>query len=543
MALLDDNRIRSRDDIARFEAELTLEQRLPERSVLDVFIGGAARWPERTAMTMLMSGAPDEQPRRVELRRAARPGAAGGEPFRQRGRGASRRRLHAAEPGRDARDAVGRPERGVCGADQLPAAARAYRRVARGLRRQHPRRARPAPGARHLAEGARAARADAGPDRWCVSPRPVHRWREACSTSTLRWRNSPTIAWSSASPAATTTWQPTSTPAAPRVRPGWWRTRTAASWWLHLAAPCSATCARAIPSWPACRCSTWAARSSADSAPSWPEPACWSCRRAGCAIRRWCRASGAWPSNIARRSSVPCPPRWAPCSRCRSTEPTSTPCGPASPAPRRCRRRWASASAQVTGRGLFEVYGMTEASGIIAIDPVAGGGGAGSVGWALPYTEVVVRRLEADGRLGAPCETGEIGVITVRGPHVSPGYRNPEHDAGVLDGGMLDSGDLGYIDEERPHPHRRPRQGPDHPQRPQHRPADDRERDGRAPGRRAGRRRGHARRLCRRAAGVLRDAACRAPRPARTSCTSTRSARSASARRGRSTSTSSRRSR
>ena len=28
---------------------------------------------------------------------------------------------------------------------------------------------------------------------------------------------------------------------------------------------------------------------------------------------------------------------------------------------------------------------MTEASGLIAIDPVAGDGGIGSVGWALPY--------------------------------------------------------------------------------------------------------------------------------------------------------------
>ena len=44
---------------------MTLEQRLPEHSVLDVFIGAAARQPERTAISMLMSRAPDEQPRRV----------------------------------------------------------------------------------------------------------------------------------------------------------------------------------------------------------------------------------------------------------------------------------------------------------------------------------------------------------------------------------------------------------------------------------------------------------------------------------------------
>ncbi|MEO8311236.1 MAG: AMP-binding protein [Caldimonas sp.] len=102
---------------------------------------------------------------------------------------------------------------------------------------------------------------------------------------------------------------------------------------------------------------------------------------------------------------------------------------------------------EVTGRGLYEVYGMTEASGLVAIDPVAGPGGIGSVGFALPYTRIEVRRLGADGALGAECESGEIGVITIRGPHVSPGYRNPEHDAGIFVDGILDSGDLGYTDE------------------------------------------------------------------------------------------------
>jgi len=57
--------LRTAEDIARFEAELPLEARLPGRSVFDVFVAGAQRQPERTALTMLMSGAPDEQPRRV----------------------------------------------------------------------------------------------------------------------------------------------------------------------------------------------------------------------------------------------------------------------------------------------------------------------------------------------------------------------------------------------------------------------------------------------------------------------------------------------
>jgi fatty-acyl-CoA synthase len=70
------------------------------------------------------------------------------------------------------------------------------------------------------------------------------------------------------------------------------------------------------------------------------------------------------------------------------------------------------------------------------------------VGWGLPYTEVTVRRLDAAGRLGERCAPREIGVIVVRGPHVSPGYRNAEHNAGVIEDGRVNSGDLGYTDEQ-----------------------------------------------------------------------------------------------
>lgn len=101
---------------------------------------------------------------------------------------------------------------------------------------------------------------------------------------------------------------------------------------------------------------------------------------------------------------------------------------------------------QVTGVNLYEVYGMTEASGLICIDPTAGPSGVGSVGFALPYTQVRVRRLNADGSLSDDCAEGEVGVLTVHGPHVSPGYRNPEHNRGVFIESGLNSGDLGYRD-------------------------------------------------------------------------------------------------
>jgi fatty-acyl-CoA synthase len=70
------------------------------------------------------------------------------------------------------------------------------------------------------------------------------------------------------------------------------------------------------------------------------------------------------------------------------------------------------------------------------------------VGLALPYTQVEVNRFGADGHLGEVCETGEVGEISVRGPHVSPGYRNSEHNAGGFEDNMLNTGDLGYTDAQ-----------------------------------------------------------------------------------------------
>jgi fatty-acyl-CoA synthase len=53
-----------------------------------------------------------------------------------------------------------------------------------------------------------------------------------------------------------------------------------------------------------------------------------------------------------------------------------------------------------TGCVLFEILGMTEASGLVSIDPPFGQGRTGSVGWALPYTQVEVHKLNSDETIG-----------------------------------------------------------------------------------------------------------------------------------------------
>ncbi|HCX15774.1 MAG TPA: acyl-CoA synthetase, partial [Afipia sp.] len=72
----------------------------------------------------------------------------------------------------------------------------------------------------------------------------------------------------------------------------------------------------------------------------------------------------------------------------------------------------------------------------------------GSVGVRLPYTQVVVRRLSADGSLGEACAPHEVGVMTVSGPNVTPGYKDQSQNGSALRDGYLDSGDLAYTDEE-----------------------------------------------------------------------------------------------
>jgi fatty-acyl-CoA synthase len=94
----------------------------------------------------------------------------------------------------------------------------------------------------------------------------------------------------------------------------------------------------------------------------------------------------------------------------------------------------------VTGKNLYEVYGMTEASGIIAlIHPPAL---ALSVRSAFVcHTQVVVRRLNADGALGKPAWRVKL-ACNLSGPTVSPGYRTGEHNRVFLPDDVLNTGDL-----------------------------------------------------------------------------------------------------
>jgi len=101
------------------------------------------------------------------------------------------------------------------------------------------------------------------------------------------------------------------------------------------------------------------------------------------------------------------------------------------------------------GRPIRQVFGMTECAGITTIVPRHAANRVGSAGLRLPFEEIAMVRLDGEGGIASFCGPGESGVLVIRGPHVSPGYRDSRHDTGTFVGdGWLLSGDLGHIDAE-----------------------------------------------------------------------------------------------
>jgi malonyl-CoA/methylmalonyl-CoA synthetase len=96
-----------------------------------------------------------------------------------------------------------------------------------------------------------------------------------------------------------------------------------------------------------------------------------------------------------------------------------------------------------TGHAILERYGMTE-TGMNCSNPLRGERVPGSVGPPLPGVEV--RVADAEGNV---LETGETGVLEVRGPNVFRGYwRMPEKTrAEFRDDGFFVTGDVARIDE------------------------------------------------------------------------------------------------
>jgi long-chain acyl-CoA synthetase len=112
------------------------------------------------------------------------------------------------------------------------------------------------------------------------------------------------------------------------------------------------------------------------------------------------------------------------------------------PLPAEVLQRWEAA----TGVPICEGYGQTEAGPVLSYNSPSQVRKPGSVGRALPDTELQIVDLETGVRVLPP---GEAGEIRARGPQIMRGYRNrPEETAAALRDGWLYTGDIGELDDD-----------------------------------------------------------------------------------------------
>ena len=99
---------------------------------------------------------------------------------------------------------------------------------------------------------------------------------------------------------------------------------------------------------------------------------------------------------------------------------------------------------EVTGNTLTQAWGLTETSPGATINRLDATGFTGSIGLPLPSTDITIR--DDDGTVLPVRAQGE---ICVEGPQVMRGYWNrPDETAKVMiDGRVLRTGDIGYMDE------------------------------------------------------------------------------------------------
>ncbi|MHA1310057.1 MAG: AMP-binding protein [Candidatus Helarchaeota archaeon] len=94
---------------------------------------------------------------------------------------------------------------------------------------------------------------------------------------------------------------------------------------------------------------------------------------------------------------------------------------------------------------VLEVYGMTETSPILTMNPFYGTKKIGTVG--LPIQDSDVRLIDIE--TGKDVPLGEPGEIICKGPQVTPGYYNkPEANKKTIIDGWFHTGDVGIMDED-----------------------------------------------------------------------------------------------
>jgi long-chain acyl-CoA synthetase len=112
------------------------------------------------------------------------------------------------------------------------------------------------------------------------------------------------------------------------------------------------------------------------------------------------------------------------------------------PLPLEVRDRFES----LTNCRILEGYGLTEASPVTHINPIAGRRPPGSIGLPLPSTAVKIMDQETGGR---ELPAGEVGELVLKGPQVMQGYWQKDAETALaLRDGWLYTGDLARMEAD-----------------------------------------------------------------------------------------------
>lgn len=99
----------------------------------------------------------------------------------------------------------------------------------------------------------------------------------------------------------------------------------------------------------------------------------------------------------------------------------------------------------LTGASLVEGFGLSEASPVTHVNPIAGKRKIGTIGLPVSDTDSMI----VDPETRRPLAAGQEGELAVRGPQVMKGYWNmADETAAVLQDGWLYTGDIAVMDEE-----------------------------------------------------------------------------------------------
>lgn len=105
---------------------------------------------------------------------------------------------------------------------------------------------------------------------------------------------------------------------------------------------------------------------------------------------------------------------------------------------------------RLTGLHVHEALGMTEMAGISSVTPPGVVGPAGCVGFRLPYSQLRIVALDAQGQPAGPdLPPGEQGMVLFKSPNLFSGFLDEADTTNAFtDDGWLATGDLGWLDTQ-----------------------------------------------------------------------------------------------